>query len=222
MKAMNYEFSLNRMAALSLLVGSIVISVLLFGAGLLVGASWLTGPVERSEATAANKEPALPKEPVLHDEKEPAPKASLPQTNAPAQPATPTAPVPPKAPTATGAATEAAHAAAAVPSGTSGEVKIIEEALADSTNNENGTNGADYVTVQIGVFLDEREANRLLKDVERKGYAPTFFSGLDAEARQWYAVRIGAYSDKQQATNAAANFTRQERMKAVVRPLGSL
>ena len=219
---MNYEFSLNRMAALSLLVGSIVISVLLFGAGLLVGASWLTGPVERSEATAANKEPALPKEPVLHDEKEPAPKASLPQTNAPAQPATPTAPVPPKAPTATGAATEAAHAAAAVPSGTRGEVKIIEEALADSTNNENGTNGADYVTVQIGVFLDEREANRLLKDVERKGYAPTFFSGLDAEARQWYAVRIGAYSDKQQATNAAANFTRQEKMKAVVRPLGSL
>jgi len=62
----------------------------------------------------------------------------------------------------------------------------------------------------------------LLKDVERKGYAPTFFSGLDAEARQWYAVRIGAYSDKQQATNAAANFTRQEKMKAVVRPLGSL
>jgi len=219
---MNYEFSLNKIAALSLLIGSVLISVLLFGAGLLVGANWLTGSAERSSAIAENKEPAVLKEPVLHDEKASAPKAALPPMNAPAQPATPTAPAPPKAPTATGAATEAAHAAAAVPSGTNGEVKIIEEALAVSPNNENGTNGADYVTVQIGVFLDERDANRLLKTVERKGYAPSFFSGLDAEARQWYAVRIGAYSDKQQAANAAANFTRQEKMKAVVRPLGSL
>jgi cell division septation protein DedD len=78
------------------------------------------------------------------------------------------------------------------------------------------------VTVQIGVFLDEKDADRLLKEVERKGYAPSFFSGRDAEARQWYAVRIGAYSDKQQAANAAANFTKQEKMKAEVRPLGSL
>lgn len=36
------------------------------------------------------------------------------------------------------------------------------------------------------------------------------------------AVRIGVYSDKQQATNAAANFTKQEKMKAVVRPLEAL
>jgi cell division protein FtsN len=58
--------------------------------------------------------------------------------------------------------------------------------------------------------------------MERKGYAPTFFSGRDAEARQWYAVRIGTYSDKEQATKAAANFTKQEKIKAVVRPAESL
>jgi len=62
----------------------------------------------------------------------------------------------------------------------------------------------------------------LLKDIERKGYSPSFFSGRDSEARQWFAVRIGAYSDRQQAANAAANFSRQEKMKAVVRPLGAL
>ncbi len=72
------------------------------------------------------------------------------------------------------------------------------------------------------MFLNQDEANRLLKDIERKGYSPSFFTGRDAEARQWYAVRIGAYSDRQQAANAAANFTRQEKMKATVRPLGSL
>ena len=79
---------------------------------------------------------------------------------------------------------------------------------------DNGANETDYVTVQIGVFLDEKDASHLLKAMERKGYAPTFFSGQDAEARQWYSVRIGAYSDKQQAANAAANFSKQEKIKA--------
>lgn len=104
---------------------------------------------------------------------------------------------------------------------TADEVRIISEAT-DPSSEETAASEPEYVTVQVGVFLDEKEANRLLKDIERKGYAPSFFSGRDAEARQWYAVRIGAYSDKQQASNAAANFTKQEKMKAVVRPVGSL
>ena len=111
---------------------------------------------------------------------------------------------------------------ASVPPAANGEIKIIQEAAVDAASEENAATEPEYVTVQIGVFLDEKDADRLLKEVERKGYAPSFFSGRDAEARQWYAVRIGAYSDKQQAANAAANFTRQEKLKAVVRPLGSL
>ena len=83
-------------------------------------------------------------------------------------------------------------------------------------------NDPEYVTVQVGVFLDENEANNLLKRMESRGYSPSYFSGRDAEARQWFAVRIGAYADKQQAETAAANFTKQEKIKAVVRPVGSL
>jgi cell division protein FtsN len=100
-------------------------------------------------------------------------------------------------------------------------VVIISEADADQTNKQDAAE-PEYVTVQVGVFLDEKEASRLLQQMERKGYAPTFFSGRDAEARQWYAVRIGTYSDREQATRAAANFTKQEKIKAVVRPAESL
>jgi cell division septation protein DedD len=102
-----------------------------------------------------------------------------------------------------------------------GGIQIIQEAAADGAADA-AESEPDFVTVQVGVFLDQNDANRLLKDMERKGYSPSFFSGRDAEARQWFAVRIGAYSDRQQAANAAANFTRQEKMKAVVRPVGSL
>jgi hypothetical protein len=212
---MNYEFSLNKSAAISMIVGCLVISVLLFGGGLIVGSQWLSSSAAAAETAAKNEEAALPKEPVLNEEKAGAPKAAAPKTTA-------TAPAKDAAALAAPPGPEQTTQAAAMPdAAANGEVKIISEAATDGANDGN-TVEPDYVTVQIGVFLDEREADRLLKDVERKGYAPSFFSGRDAEARQWYAVRIGAYSDKQQAASAAANFTKQEKMKAVVRPLGSL
>ena len=210
---MNYEFSLKKSALVSITVGCVVISVLLFAAGLVVGAHWLGSSDERSDEIAKNNEPTLPKEPVLNNEKQAAPKAVPPNTTAP--PAV-------KEPGLAAPGSEAvAPPAVATTAAANGEIQIIQEAAADSAN-DSAASEPDYVTVQIGVFLDEKEADRLLKEVERKGYAPSFFSGRDAEARQWFAVRIGAYSDKQQAANAAANFTKQEKLKAIVRPLGSL
>jgi cell division protein FtsN len=211
---MNYEFSLNKTAVISITAGCLVIGVLLFAAGLVVGSQWLIGGASAEETTAKNNEPVLPQEPVLNDEKIPAAKSpAAPKTTVPTAPKQPSAVTPPLEETAQ---------AALPPAAANGEIKIIHEEAAEASTGENAASEPDYVTVQIGVFLDEKEADRLLKDIERKGYAPSFFSGRDAEARQWYAVRIGAYSDKQQAANAAANFSRQEKLKAVVRPLGSL
>lgn len=206
---MTYDFSLNKTAVISLIAGSVVFGVLLFAAGLVVGAEWLGTASAETAAVAKNEQAESPKEPVLNDE-EAAPKKAAPK-NADQKPATP------KEPGAT--QPEDAPPATEKQAAADGSVQIIQEA---ETEADAGMSEPEYVTVQVGVFQDQDEANRLLKDIERKGYAPSFFSGRDAEARQWYAVRIGAYSDRQQATNAAANFTRQEKMKAVVRPLGSL
>jgi cell division protein FtsN len=82
--------------------------------------------------------------------------------------------------------------------------------------------GAPGFSVQVGAYLEEREARRLVDELENKGYTPTLFSGLDAEARTWYAVRIGSYSNTKDAGQAASNFERQEKRKTAVRPTGSL
>jgi septal ring-binding cell division protein DamX len=210
---MNYEFTLDKKAVVSLIAGSLVIGILLFAAGWIVGMQWSPDSSPSSASATAKKEEAeLPKEPVLKDEA-PASRSAPPKSiHLPVDQPNKTVPAAPEAVAAL--STEA-------PAAANGEVKIIEEEAADPANPES-TGEPEYVTVQIGVFLNEQEASRLLKQVERKGYAPTFFSARDAEARQWYAVRIGSYSDKQQAANAAANFKRQEKIEAVVRPLGSL
>jgi hypothetical protein len=82
--------------------------------------------------------------------------------------------------------------------------------------------GASAYSVQVGAYLEEREARRLSEELENKGYTPTVFSGLDAEARKWYAVRIGSYANTKDAGQAANNFERQEKRKTAVRPAGSL
>jgi cell division protein FtsN len=187
---------------------------LLFVAGLIVGRQWLGTDSVAVAHAAENDHAALPTEPVLNEEAAAAPaapkaKPALPLPKQageiPAEPTTPTAPV-------------------AVP-GNVPPPQVVSEAVienADPSAANTQPAESDYVTVQVGVFLDEKEAGRLLQQMENKGYRPTFFSGRDAESRQWYAVRIGVYSDKQQAANAATNFTKQEKLKAVVRPVESL
>ena len=211
---MTYDFALDKKAVISLIAGSVVIAVLLFVAGLIVGRQWLGTDSIAVASAAENEHAALPTEPVLNEEPAahpvaPKAKPALPSPKQageiPAEQGVPTAPV-------------------AVP-GNVPPPQVVSEAQPEngdqSAANTQPTE-ADYVTVQVGVFLDEKEAGRLLQQMENKGYRPTFFSGRDAESRQWYAVRIGVYSDKQQAANAAANFTKQERLKAVVRPVESL
>jgi cell division protein FtsN len=214
---MNYEFALDKKALISLIAGTVLIAVLLFFAGLVVGRQWTIVASAEAAKVTDEERAALPKEPVLHEEDASAPNTGTPRSIRPEVTA-------PQKPVTSAAATQGSAAAIQVPaSQPAGDVRIIESVTDNAAAQADDAAGEpEYVTVQVGVFLDQKEASHLLQQIEARGYAPTFFSGRDAEARQWYAVRIGVYSDKQQATNAAANFTKQEKMKAVVRPLESL
>lgn len=77
-------------------------------------------------------------------------------------------------------------------------------------------------SVQVGTYLEEGEAQNVARELENKGYSPKVISGLDAEARKWYAVRIGSYANAREAGTAASNFSKQEGRRAAVRPSGSL
>ncbi len=221
---MRYQFALDKLSLISLIVGSFLIGALLFFSGWIVGRQW---PMVESRAGAAtpseDERAGLPTEPVLNEEA-PAPGAKTPKGAKPelTVPQEGTGPAP--QPDAAAAAGRIPGTAAASLPPIATDVRVIES-TADGAAGEGekaDTAEIQYVTVQVGVFLDEKEASRLLHQMEQKGYAPTFFAGRDAEARQWYAVRIGVYADRQQAANAAANFTKHEQIKAVVRPAGSL
>ncbi len=100
--------------------------------------------------------------------------------------------------------------------------RLIAEAGDEPGDGGEPRRAASAYSVQVGAYLSESEARRLVAELENKGYTPTVFSALDAEARKWYAVRIGAYASARDAGLAAGNFVKQEKLKAAVRPAGSL
>ncbi|HBB94875.1 MAG TPA: hypothetical protein DC054_05740 [Blastocatellia bacterium] len=235
---MSYDFTLDKKGVISVVASWLVMAALLFAAGLIVGTYWTSRESSVSAATAAKtatgseKDPAdLPQQPVL--------RADMPQIDvlAPAKPATSLSSGPSvmgqlttPQPKQTGSQDSAlSQQATDAPAADAAEKKAQAPASEATTSPGDKKSASDInaasvevYTVQAGVFLDQNEATRLFQSLARKGYAPTFFTDRDSEDHQWYAVRIGAYSDKNQAANAAANFGKQEKTKAVVRPLGSL
>lgn len=99
--------------------------------------------------------------------------------------------------------------------------RLVQESGASSEEPGAGARSSSY-SVQVGTYLEENEAQRVARELENKGYTPKVVSGLDAEARTWYAVRIGSYTNAREAGTAASNFAKQEGRKAAVRPTGSL
>lgn len=74
--------------------------------------------------------------------------------------------------------------------------------------------------VQVGAFLMEKNARGLAADLEGRGYSPYIFKAQDVKDRTWFAVRIGDYEDRKEASRVASEFTEKEKMRTVVRPAG--
>lgn len=101
--------------------------------------------------------------------------------------------------------------------------RLVQEAGAPTEEASVGARASSTsYAVQVGAYLEEGEAQRVARELENKGYTPKVVSGLDAEARTWYAVRIGSYTNAREAGTAASNFAKQEGRRAAVRPSGSL
>lgn len=218
---MNYNFSFDKKTIALLLGGLAFVGTLLFVAGLLVGTNWKAEqPAVAAAVTGGQPPPAAA----------PAPAPTTPVVNAPAvRPEHETSDETAEADAAPSPAQQA-HGVAGVRSvkevgraqlyDGDGEMKIVERAQS-SAPRADGPNQSSF-SVQVGVFVDEKDANRLVGQLRNKGYAPFVLATNDDESHTWYAVRIGTYPDKTEATRAASNIATQENIKTFVRPFGSL
>lgn len=81
----------------------------------------------------------------------------------------------------------------------------------------------DAFSLQVGSFLDAKNARLLQTDLKERGYADAnVMTRLDSEQREWHVVRVGSYKTLAKASQAAVDFSSKERIQAVVRRSNSL
>lgn len=222
---MSYDFSFDRKTFTLLLGGFAFVGIMLFIAGLLVGTNWETEQPAVASAVTGVQTPAaapapapVPTEPVIREPAaRPGPETSDEMTEPAADPAPAQQAHSPASPAVT------KESLRAQPYEGGGEMKIVERAQSPAPEAaESNKTGQSSFSVQVAVFVDEKDANQLVRQLQGKGYTPFVLATGDGEARTWYAVRIGTYTDRAEAERAATNIAAQEKIKTFVRPLGSL
>ena len=223
---MTYDFSFSKKAIAFALAGFGFVGAMLFVAGLLIGTNWKAEPNAAANVAGAQpvaaptpEPPPTPPEPVLiADTSRPSPIAPRQTDSSSDAPATVKQAHGDAASVNSRIVNSRLWRTPAPVSQNDGELKIIQEA--EPSTDENAEIPA--FSVQVGVFLSEGEAHQLGRQLQQKGYTPIGLAASDDESRLWYSVRIGSYDNETEAAQAASNIAVQEKLKAIVRPLGSL
>jgi cell division septation protein DedD len=138
-------------------------------------------------------------------------------------PSAPTRPTPPVAlPTSSHAAEGAVGQAAPAPSPKQPAPAKKSGQLASTADQTAGTlpapqtgRGAVF-QLQLGAFLNTDNANRFQRDLNMQGFPVKVSPKKDRQGRVWQVARLGAYSDRLTAMEAAARFRRDTGLEAIV------
>lgn len=75
---------------------------------------------------------------------------------------------------------------------------------------------ADTYTLQVAAFREKERAQRLLRDLEEKGYKPYIVATDNSRNESWYLVRIGRFRNAETARQYAQNLEAKEKISALV------
>ena len=71
-------------------------------------------------------------------------------------------------------------------------------------------------TIQVGAFRSKANADEVLSQLTKKGYAPFVFQITDAQQRSFYMVRFGHFGSREEAAKALDAFKQKEKSAAVI------
>ena len=205
---MGYQFSMERKSVAVVVTGFVLVGALLFSAGLLMGVHFGLG-----NATLIASTPSTPPGPNVVDPAPPGP--TVDQT----------------------ISRSLERRESAIPNNDEFRRPRVEEPLGPSASSSLASNDADkdaandrdeaalrdpLFWVQVGEFRSELEAERLIDSLESRGYTPAIYEGIDTDQRLYFAVRIGSFNDREEATQTAADYEKREKRRVVVRSVNSL
>lgn len=212
-----YTFLFDKKSLVLLLTGMTVAGGLLFFGGVLVGVQWglplgsytAPAPVVRMAALPAER-PCKPEPEAAPVPLVPVPESAAPELEEPElEPQT--------------------FAAAASPRETALVIPAVEESRPEPVAAppvlpepepaiQLASQPQGRYSLQIGAFRQARNSERVIQDLQSKGYEPYVIEERGRSVLK--TVRIGRFMDRGEALKAASDFRRREGMEAIVRPIG--
>jgi type II secretory pathway predicted ATPase ExeA len=77
-------------------------------------------------------------------------------------------------------------------------------------------------SIQVGAYIIERNAIKMARELEKRGYEVNIVKFSGAKGRVWHTVRLGAYISSGVAKRKAEDFSSKENIESIVRPTGRL
>ena len=71
-------------------------------------------------------------------------------------------------------------------------------------------------SIRAGAFLEKQNAEKLIAELEAKGYHPYIFIARDQKDRTWYAVQLSDHENIDQAGIAATIFQKKEKTRVYI------
>jgi cell division septation protein DedD len=108
----------------------------------------------------------------------------------------------------------------------SSETDLLSESGGDASKavamDADAMDGPGKFSVQVGAFLNPKNAHRLADKLRESGYAAYVFDVEDAGGKTWHAVRADDYGDVKTALAAAGAFQEKEAVPVMITPIDSL
>lgn len=79
-----------------------------------------------------------------------------------------------------------------------------------------------HYSIQLVPYLKNEDAEAMVRELRGRGYDPYIFETPEHIKPRWYAVRIGDYSDLDQARNVLEKFNEKEKIKAFITYIDSI
>lgn len=106
-----------------------------------------------------------------------------------------------------------------------GKIEKSESDLISSTISavqQQNTGQSMTFSIQAGAFLFRKNAEERIAFLKMRGYLASLEVLTDSQKRIWYTVRMGAYDNREDAKEVAADLTSKVNFPTSVRPFGAI
>jgi len=98
----------------------------------------------------------------------------------------------------------------------SGQTAAESESLLNQPDIKEGIDSENYISIQVGAFSTQNEADKLSRRLSDKGYSVEIVSPANSDTQKLYKVRVGKFQREDNALRIAQILSKNEKVPTIL------